>query len=536
MRNSVLDSMIEENQFPIIFIGAGIPKRYLEDYPSWSELLKFLWDASKEAGDFYGYLNRIRNDILTPEMTNSEIDYYTNIAVASDLEAKINSLFYEENLNIENFNQEMAYKTSLSPLKRLLANKFSNYKLKEKTHSEYIHFKNMLQKAQIILTTNYDTLIQDSYKDDKNELKTYIGQKGFFEQTIGYAELYKLHGCTNEPNTLVITKDDYDRFNKNSILISAKIISMLLHSPIIFLGYSLTDVNVRKIIKDFVQSLSSEELAKLENRLIVVEYKKSEVELIEEKVNDSELNCRLTVIKTDNFLEIYKKIGKIDQGVAPAEVRRYQQVIKELIVSRGKEGTLNSLLISPDQLDDLERLIGNKNLIVAIGDQTIIYAMPDTVGYISDYMDESKQQNIDIMLRFIAKQAFKTRIPFARYATHENINNSSLYKTEKEKLFERIKRVTYDSELKRIKLNKIHFNNLDDIIKQNYKIDKEQGVISYNIDDLDLRDVEQYIKIKVKELKESQEEHVSTSLRQLILLYDLRKHRVSGEQEKLELL
>lgn len=100
-------------------------------------------------------------------------------------------------------------------------------------------------------------------------------------------------------------------------MISAKIISMLLHSPIIFLGYSLTDRNVRKIIKDFTCSLSEEEKLELEKRLIVVQWESDMKEIEEEVIIDKDLGCRLTVIKTDNFLELYKKLSTINQGVAP---------------------------------------------------------------------------------------------------------------------------------------------------------------------------------------------------------------------------
>ena len=38
-----LDDLIKENQYPIIFAGAGLTKRYYSDAPSWSELIKNIW-------------------------------------------------------------------------------------------------------------------------------------------------------------------------------------------------------------------------------------------------------------------------------------------------------------------------------------------------------------------------------------------------------------------------------------------------------------------------------------------------------------
>jgi len=517
--------MSKENEFPIVFIGSGISKRYLSDYPSWEDLLKVLWIESKSSGDFYGYLNRIRKNVEDNGIATDEISFHTNVMVAGELENKINTLFFDEKLNIEDFSQETAFKSKLSPFKKILSNIFKNYTIKVDMKEEFEQFQQMLNKAQIILTTNYDTLIQDAYNElNKYEIKTYIGQKGFFEQTFGYAELYKLHGCTLEPETLVITEQDYEKFKNNSILISAKIISMLLYSPIIFLGYSLTDLNIRSIIKNFATSLSAEELNRLEKRLVIVEYLKGETELLEEVVNDSELGCRFTVVRTDNFGEIYKRIATIDQGVAPFEVRRYQQVIKKLIIERGKEGTLETVLISPSELDNLEAIIGNKNIVVAIGDRTVIFQMPDYTTYVYDYLFESNEQNKDIVLRYIASMGKNARIPFAKHLTLETINNSSLHQKEKDKLLVRLSEHTYKNHnTLPSKSHRVDFKSLNEIIAMGFDAYKEENIISHNLHRLELVEVENYIKTKVIQIKESKDT-ISSSLRRLILLYDLKAY------------
>ena len=37
--NSALDRIISSKRLPVLFIGSGISKRYLCDYPSWDQLL-----------------------------------------------------------------------------------------------------------------------------------------------------------------------------------------------------------------------------------------------------------------------------------------------------------------------------------------------------------------------------------------------------------------------------------------------------------------------------------------------------------------
>jgi SIR2-like domain len=527
---SALDKLIKNNEFPIVFIGSGLSMRYLRNFPNWRGLLQYLWNLTTEQSDFYAFLNRIRNDIAKENkgLNQSELDYLTNIRVGTILEEKINELFYHEKIKIDNFSQKEAFEEKISPFKKVLSNKFLKYEFKEEMLDEFEFFKKMLIKTQIILTTNYDTLIEDAYNSISNYgIKTYIGQKGFFEQTIGYAELYKLHGCATEPKSLIITENDYKQFDKNSVLISAKIISQLLHSPIVFLGYSLTDQNIRNIIKDFSSSLSEKELMRLESKIIVVEREEGLNKIIEERINDSDLNCRFTHIRTDNFEEIYKKIAEINQGVAPSEVRKYQHIIKNLIIERGKEGTLNSLLVAPDQLDELEKKIGNKKLIVALGDNTYIFAMPDVVTYVYDYVFEKDELNTDIVLRFLANQVPKSRLPFLRHVSQETISNSNLHPHEKEKLKQRLENHGDFSKEKRMinKWYQIKYNTLEDILNENYPQERKYGIIAYNIDNLNFTDVENYIKEEVQKLKENGEARISSELRRLILLYDLKKNK-----------
>ncbi|EKS1597257.1 hypothetical protein QBB98_002243, partial [Staphylococcus pseudintermedius] len=85
--NNVLDELIEINEFPIIFIGSGISKRFLEKSPSWNELLEECWE---KAGleNFYGELNKLRSSIKdkNPEKNKYEVSHEVNIKIATKIE------------------------------------------------------------------------------------------------------------------------------------------------------------------------------------------------------------------------------------------------------------------------------------------------------------------------------------------------------------------------------------------------------------------------------------------------------------------
>lgn len=193
--SNVLDELIQTNEFPIIFIGSGISKRFIEDSPSWIELLKECWEKA-DMGNFYGELNKLKSTIIkkSPEKSKYEINHDINIKLATEIEEKFNHEFYEDKINIEGFSSKEAYQLDISPFKKFLSNKFKIIKFKKEMENERIVFQKMLRKSQIILTTNYDEFIENIYNKDNNyKIKKYIGQKGFFEDTENYSEIYKVH-------------------------------------------------------------------------------------------------------------------------------------------------------------------------------------------------------------------------------------------------------------------------------------------------------------------------------------------------------
>ncbi|WP_234028598.1 SIR2 family protein [Lentibacillus sp. Marseille-P4043] len=436
---TILDDLIKENEFPIAFIGSGISKRFLHNFPNWHNLLAEFWGETGLT-NFYGYYNNLKDKLKTenPKYDERELAHYANVRIGKVLETEFNQAFNSESIKINRFSPKDAYETKMSPFKVAIARRFGNYKFKEHMKNEYNSFKKMLVKTQIILTTNYDDFIENSYNEESEyNIKKYIGQNGFFGETIGYAELYKLHGCIKSPNDIIITERDYEYFEENSVLISAKIISMMMHSPIIFLGYSLTDVNVRKIIKDVTRSLSSEEMNILERKLILVEWEEGQQRLVEEVVNDKDLGCKLRVIKTDNFKAVFEKIKSINQGIAPTEVRKYQHVIKKLIIDSGKKGTLNSVLISPEEIEKLEANMQDRNIAVAVGDQKYIFQMPNIIQYSLDYISDKDEVSTEVRLKFAANQGGNDRFPVHKILDEKVISKSSLHPTEKEKLIRR---------------------------------------------------------------------------------------------------
>ncbi|HFS3376809.1 TPA: SIR2 family protein, partial [Escherichia coli] len=222
---------------------------------------------------------------------------------------------------------------------------------------ELASFKTLIKKAKIIITTNYDAFIENLLQEQNVTPKLYIGNNGFFEDTIGWSELYKIHGDIKDPHSIIINKDDYEKYDNKSILISAKILSNMIKNPIVFLGYSLTDRNVKKLLSDFSSQLPREDGRKSAERIILIEYKENEQEVVPKQITDQQLQITYTSVKTDNYKQIYDEISAVDEGLSPYDVLRYQRAIKTLIINEGEKGHLDTLLVSPSDLDRLEESV-----------------------------------------------------------------------------------------------------------------------------------------------------------------------------------
>jgi hypothetical protein len=127
-----------------------------------------------------------------------------------------------------------------------------------------------------------------------------------------------------------------------------------------------------------------------------------------------------------------------------------------------------------------------------------------------------------VILRFLANENTNGRLPFLKYVSEEVIKKSNLLDSEKEKLRQRLElHGDYNKQIESIpKQYRVRYTDLNEIIEQNFVIDREYCIIAYNFERLDFEKVEEYIKEKVSVLVESGESKINTHFRRLLLIYD----------------
>jgi hypothetical protein len=165
----------------------------------------------------------------------------------------------------------------------------------------------------IYITTNYDHLMYEALKSDGkkpviefcrwNDLAQIQGKSSIFdEEKINHFDsnnplVYHIHGEINNPQSMVLTEDDYLNFIVKLYvdidkLFPAEIKLAFVSSSIIFIGYSLSDWNLRIILRKIADSMKSASRThcssqltptgiKIEDENKIKEYLKSYFEIIQ---------------------------------------------------------------------------------------------------------------------------------------------------------------------------------------------------------------------------------------------------------------
>jgi hypothetical protein len=106
-------------------------------------------------------------------------------------------------------------------------------------------------KPHAVITTNYDQFLEIIFP----EYQPIIGQSIIHGSPVLFGEIFKIHGCVSDFNSLVFTQQDYDEFMRKKKYLSAKLLTYFSEHPLLFLGYSASDPNIRAILSDIDEAI-----------------------------------------------------------------------------------------------------------------------------------------------------------------------------------------------------------------------------------------------------------------------------------------
>lgn len=98
-------------------------------------------------------------------------------------------------------------------------------------------------------TTNYDQLLEKSFEDAGKIVDLKLTQENLAHTKRGRdVVVYKMHGCVTQPHAAVITKDDYEQYERKCPLFVESLKGDLIEKTFLFLGFSFTDPNIDYIL------------------------------------------------------------------------------------------------------------------------------------------------------------------------------------------------------------------------------------------------------------------------------------------------
>ncbi len=230
-------------------------------------------------------------------------------------------------------------------------------KYKESDYSDELDLISQLNVDGII-TTNWDQLLEELFPD----YKVYIGQKELlFSNPQSIGEIYKIHGCSSRSKSLVLTDEDYSEFNERNAYLAAKLITIFVEHPVLFIGYSVSDENIASLLLSVSKCIGESAGEQLKNNLIFVQrLRDNEKEGVSETfLTVDGIRIPIIVVKSNSFVSVYEAIHETKRKI-PARVLRYcKEQLYEIVKTQSPEEKI--CVVDIDQVenkDDIEFVVG----------------------------------------------------------------------------------------------------------------------------------------------------------------------------------
>lgn len=374
---------------PVLFVGAGVSLRYLNNAFTWDGLLKHIAYELKGNNEFY-------LDIKADYQDGDKCDYtkvatQLELAFNNDLKEDRNGKFKEIN---DIFYNEMDNGNKLSRFKIFISQLVNQLDYKEEMRDELVELKKIRKNIGSVITTNYDKLVEDVFG-----FEPLVGNDILLSNP--YGSVYKIHGCCIDSSKVIITEGDYSKFNDKYELIRAQLLSIFIHNPIIFLGYGIGDENIKSLLKTIFTYVepNSEAAERIRNNFLLVEFERGSIshEITEHDIDlEGFSTIRINKLKTDDFNEIYKSLSNLNLPVSAMDIRKVQSIVKDIY--SGANDDSDSIKVSiTDDIDSLNN--GDKILVIGSAKNTT-YQHRSASSFATEYfeiIDESNHQLVKVI-------------------------------------------------------------------------------------------------------------------------------------------
>lgn len=498
---------------PILFFGSGMSQRYLS-LPNWKDLLTYYAELIQPENQFAfeSYQNEASKQINNLNLSNDHL--YPMIATLIEKDYK-DKFFYDKNFEVSLKNKyQDEIKKGANPFKYSICDYLENVKKETETlKNEIVLLSGTKNKVSNIITTNYDIFLNQLYCN----YKSLVGQKHIFNnQTNSIGNIFKIHGSVENPDSILITLKDYEEFNEKSKFLSAKLLTFFIEYPIIFLGYSIGDINIRNILNDIKTCLDEETTNDLAKKMLFIEMTETETE---QDIIEVELaGLRMKKVKLFDYNILYESFDSILDTIDVKTLRLLEDKIAQLIESADKNiDRVYATSLENKELtsDDLAVYIAHKSSVFDLG-----YSSIRLINICEDILFNNKSYDaIGILEKTIPTQKAifnRSKIPLHKYLSQHNEKLDDFY-SRNNCIVEKISDV-YNASEKKTRLYIKPITKLSHITGTDDPLSVKLQNIYLSLRALDIKEVKDYIKSiwsRKDELK------VKTYLTKIICVIDL---------------
>lgn len=317
--------MFESRNAPVLWIGSGLSKRFVEGYPTWDELLERIAFRA-------GFDERSLPAVKLKARERTEPDAKED-EIAAETATFLSDLLTDRFLRGEADPEAVLgregtcrYMSGSDPVKLLVCSELKEIRFREDMKDEIDEFRRLADIVPAVITTNYDTVVETLFDD---RFAVYDSTDDYYgAPDIGIGEIHKIHGTLRRPDSIVLNTKDYRMMRQRSHVIVSKVISLMCESPLLIIGCSMRDWIVREVLHGMVSSFSRGKAMELCRNIIYVRYD-TEWGPCQGSMEIGYGTGWLTVrtITTDDFLPIFRDLASYEQGILVTRMRRLRKLL-----------------------------------------------------------------------------------------------------------------------------------------------------------------------------------------------------------------
>jgi len=413
MNSSEVTTQIETKlgsftELPFLFIGSGFSRRYL-GLPDWEGLLKEMANLARNGDElaYSNYKNQVKHESQENLLPRT----------ASLIQRDFDNNWFEKKHWIQSKRFDLI-KDGVSPFKVAIS-QFCEMHTRPVTEKglqdELAVFKRLANRSIAgVITTNYDLLIEDYLKD----YKIYVGQDELiFKPIHGIHEIYKIHGCLTRPDSLIINEHDYLEFSRKNAYLAAKLLTIFVEHPIVFMGYSIQDSNIQRILSSIVDCLPNEKLLELKDRLLFIQWNggdEKKVEIASHSITfPDEKVLYMTKIAVSDYKMVFSGLSKIRAKYDLKVLRQLKNDVYQLVLHNEPAEAYRTINLEDETENDPKTVAG-----VSLDSSGFNYRIPTATEIYRDVvLDDGKFEVVSLIDNALERllKEYSNSLPVYKY-------------------------------------------------------------------------------------------------------------------------